>query len=379
MATRMPRPPPSRLPFAGRAPGHGPRVGSAPGVLVVLSPSCSEEDRARVVAAIRAAGCEARVVPGAGRTVVAAVGDVDRLREVPLEAYPGVSQVVRVTKPYTLASRESHPAPTVVRVGRARIGGGGFTIVAGPCAVEDYDTLVETARAVKAAGADLLRGGAYKPRTSPYAFRGLGLEGLRMLREASRATGLPTVSEVTDPRHVEACVSNVDMLQIGTRSMSNFDLLVECGRSGHPVLLKRGREATVEEWLLAAEYVLSQGNGQVVLCERGVRGFDPSTRNLLDLSAVPVVRAKSHLPILVDPSHGTGLAAYVPSMARAACAAGADGVMVEVHVRPQEARSDAVQALRPEEFADLAIDLRVLRRALVPDSEDASAAARPGV
>jgi 3-deoxy-7-phosphoheptulonate synthase len=335
-------------------------------VLVVLQPGCSEDDRRRVEDAMRGAGCEPRPVAGTTRTVVAAVGDPDRLREVPLEAYPGVAQVLRVTKPYTLASREFRADPTTVRVGRAVVGGGGFTIVAGPCAVEDYDSLVETARAVKAAGADLLRGGAYKPRTSPYAFRGLGLEGLRMLREASRATGLPTVSEVTDPRHVEACVSNVDMLQVGTRNMSNFDLLVEVGRTGHPVLLKRGREATVEEWLLAAEYVLAQGNMNVVLCERGVRGFDPATRNLLDLAAVPVVRARSHLPVLVDPSHGTGLAAYVPSMARAACAAGADGVMVEVHVRPHEARSDAAQALRPEEFADLAIDLRLLRAALAP-------------
>jgi 3-deoxy-7-phosphoheptulonate synthase len=343
-------------------------------VLVVLSPACTPEERSRVEDAIRAAGCEPRAVSGTTRVVVAAVGDPERLREVPLEAYPGVAQVLRVTKPYTLASRDLHPEPTVVRVGRTSIGGGGLALVAGPCAVEDYDSLVETARAVKAAGADMLRGGAYKPRTSPYAFRGLGLEGLRMLREASRATGLPTVSEVTDPRHVEACVSNVDMLQIGTRSMSNFELLVEVGRSGHPVMLKRGREATIEEWLLAAEYVLAQGNPRVVLCERGVRGFDPATRNLLDLSAVPVVRAKSHLPVVVDPSHGTGLAEYVPAMARAACAAGADGVMVEVHVRPHEARSDAVQALLPSEFADLAIDLRLLHRALAPSPQDATPA-----
>jgi 3-deoxy-7-phosphoheptulonate synthase len=333
-------------------------------MLLVLSSSCTPEERARLLDAVAAGGCEPRVVTGAARTVVAVVGDVDRLRDVPFEVWPGVSQVVRLTRPYLLASREAHPEPTVVRAGRVAIGGGGFAIAAGPCAVEDYDSLVETARAVKAAGADLLRGGAYKPRTSPYAFRGLGLEGLRMLREASRATGLPTVSEVTDPRHVEACVVNVDVLQIGTRNMSNFDLLVEVGKTGHPVLLKRGREATVEEWLLAAEYVLAQGNPNVVLCERGVRGFDPATRNLLDLSAVPVVRARSHLPVLVDPSHGTGFAAYVPAMARAACAAGADGVMVEVHVRPAEARSDAAQALLPEAFADLALDLRLLHQAL---------------
>jgi 3-deoxy-7-phosphoheptulonate synthase len=332
-------------------------------MLIVLRPGCADDDRRRVADAVRAAGCEAREVVGRTRTVIAAVGDTERLRDVPLEVFPGVATVVRVTKPYTLAGREFRTDPTVVSVGDVRIGGGHrFAIVGGPCAVEGRAPLLETARAVKAAGADMLRGGAYKPRTSPYAFRGLGLEGLRLLREVSLEVGLPTVSEVTDPRHVEACVSNVDMLQIGTRSMSNFDLLVEVGRSGHPVLLKRGRDATIEEWLLAAEYVLAQGNMNVVLCERGVRGFDPATRNLLDLAAVPVVRARSHLPVLVDPSHATGLADYVPPLARAACAAGADGVMVEVHVRPAEAKCDAAQALTPEEFADLVADLRLLEK-----------------
>jgi 3-deoxy-7-phosphoheptulonate synthase len=336
-------------------------------MLVVLTPTCTEAERRRVVEALREAGCDPREVAGKTRMVVAAIGDPERLKDVPIEVWPGVSQVIRITKPYTLAGREFRSDPTVVRVGDERIGGGGFCMIAGPCAVEDYETLLETARAVKAAGANLLRGGAYKPRTSPYSFRGLGVEGLRMLREASRAVGIPTVSEVMDPRHVEACVSNVDMLQIGTRNMSNFDLLVEVGKSGHPVLLKRGRDATVEEWLLAAEYVLTQGNMNVVLCERGIRGFDPSTRNLLDLAAVPVVRARSHLPILVDPSHATGFAEYVPSMARAACAAGADGVMVEVHGRREEAKSDAAQALTPEQFAELAGDLRVLARLLAGD------------
>jgi len=248
----------------------------------------------------------------------------------------------------------------VVAVGGVKIGGGGFVVVGGPCAVEDAPTLRAIGEAVKAAGADLLRGGAYKPRTSPYAFRGLGVEGLKLLRQVSQETGLPTVSEVTDPRHVEACVGLVDMLQIGTRNMSNFDLLVEVGKSGHPVLLKRGQAATISEWLLAAEYVLAQGNPNVVLCERGVRGFDPSTRNLLDLSAVPVVRARTHLPILVDPSHATGHAGYVPSMARAACAAGADGVMIEVHTHPATALCDAEQALLPEAFSELVEDLRLL-------------------
>jgi 3-deoxy-7-phosphoheptulonate synthase len=333
-------------------------------VLVVLSPSCTEAQRRRVTEALAEAGAPPVEVRGHHHVLVVSGKDPTRLADVPIEVFPGVARVVRVTRPWTLAGLEHRAEPSVVRVGEARIGGGPFTVIAGPCAVEDYATLLETARAVKAAGADLLRGGAYKPRTSPYAFRGHGLEGLRMLREASRATGLPTVSEVTDPRHVEACVSNVDMLQIGTRNMSNFDLLVEVGKSGHPVLLKRGRDATVEDWLLAAEYVLSQGNSRVVLCERGVRGFDPATRNLLDLAAVPAVRARSHLPVVVDPSHGTGFASYVPAMARAACAAGADGVMVEVHARPEEARSDAAQALTPDGFAELASDLRALARFL---------------
>jgi 3-deoxy-7-phosphoheptulonate synthase len=336
-------------------------------MLVVLKPGASAEDRAKVVAAVRAAGCQTREVDANGRSLVVVVGDLEALRDTPLDVFAGVANVIRLTKPYSLAGREFRADRSVVRVGDVMVGGGErFTLVAGPCAVESYETLLETARAVKAAGASILRGGAYKPRTSPYAFRGLGLEGLRMLREASRAVGIPTVSEVTDPRHVEACVSNVDLLQIGTRNMSNFDLLVEVGKSGHPVLLKRGRDATVEEWILAAEYVLSQGNMKVILCERGIRGFDPATRNVLDLAAVAVVRARSHLPVLVDPSHATGVAAYVAPMARAACAAGADGVMVEVHCRREEARCDAAQALSPEDFAELAGDLRLVHGVLHP-------------
>jgi 3-deoxy-7-phosphoheptulonate synthase len=329
-------------------------------MLIVLVRDCMPEDRRRVVEAVRALGVEVRETDVRGRHVLEVGGDPERLADVTLAAFPGVERVVPLAAPYLLASLEHQPEPTVVSVGRVRIGGGGFVVVGGPCSVDDLGTLRQTALAVKAAGADMLRGGAYKPRTSPYAFRGLGVEALRMLREVSRETGLPTVSEVTDPRHVEACVANVDMLQIGTRNMSNFDLLGEVGLSGHPVLLKRGQAATVAEWLLAAEYVLAKGNPRVVLCERGVRGFDPTTRNLLDLAVVPVLKGRTHLPVLVDPSHATGRASLVPPMARAACAAGADGVMVEVHVRPEEARSDAEQALRPEAFRDLCEDLRLL-------------------
>lgn len=341
-------------------------------MIVVLKPTVTPDELRRLVDGLEARGCQARDVDGNGRRLLVVVGDLEALRETPFDVWPGVASVVRLTKPYALAGKEFRADRTAVRVGDAVVGGGApgadgrLTLVAGPCAVESYDSLLETARSAKAAGATMLRGGAYKPRTSPYAFRGLGLEGLRMLREASRAVGLPTVSEVTDPRHVEVCASNVDMLQIGTRNMSNFDLLVEVGKCGHPVLLKRGRDATVEDWLLAAEYVLAQGNMKVVLCERGIRGFDPATRNVLDLAAVAVVRARSHLPVIVDPSHATGHAAYVPATARAAVAVGADGVMVEVHCRREEARCDAAQALTPEEFAVLAADLRRLHAALAP-------------
>jgi 3-deoxy-7-phosphoheptulonate synthase len=329
-------------------------------MLIVLASDCSPRERQRVVAAIEESGCTWTPLQAGGRTLLAVTGAVERLREVPLRRWPGVKKVIALSDPYLLASREHQPEPSVVNVGGVKIGGGGFAIIGGPCAVEDEATLRGIGQAVKTAGADLLRGGAYKPRTSPYSFRGLGLEGLKLLRQVSQETGLPTVSEVTDPRHVEACVGLVDMLQVGTRNMSNFDLLVEVGKSGHPVLLKRGQAATIAEWLLAAEYVLAQGNPRVVLCERGVRGFDPTTRNLLDLSAIPVVRARTHLPIVVDPSHATGYAGYVPSMARAACAAGADGVMIEVHSHPATALCDAEQAMLPEVFSDLVEDLRLL-------------------
>lgn len=329
-------------------------------MLVLLHPDSTPDDREAVFDALRGAGCRWREVGTDYGPMLVLEGDLDVARRTPLSVFAAVRKVVPLRSAYTLSSREHQPQPTVVDVGGVLIGGGTLTLIAGPCAVESPEQLLETAKAVKAAGANLLRGGAYKPRTSPYSFRGLGTEGLRLLREVSLETGLPTVSEITDPRHVEACVSNVDMLQIGTRSMSNFDLLVEVGRSGHPVLLKRGRAATIQDWLLASEYVLAQGNPNVVLCERGVRGFDSATRNLLDLAAIPAVQARSHLPVLVDPSHATGHASLVPAMARAACAAGADGVMTEVHAHPERAQCDAEQALLPAHYAELAEDMRLL-------------------
>lgn len=357
-----------------QTPGHGLRRAresgggpcrqsyTPPVMLILLDPRIRDADRDALDEVVKSAGCTWREIPSPYGSLWLVEGDLDEMRHTPLTLLPGVRKVITLTEPYALAGREHQPEPTIVTVRGHRIGGGGFTLIAGPCAVESSDQLMAAAQAVKSAGADMLRGGAYKPRTSPYAFRGMGLEGLRLLREVGLSTGLPVVSEVTDPRHVEACVSNVDMLQIGTRNMSNFDLLVEVGRSGHPVLLKRGRSATVADWLLAAEYILAQGNPNVVLCERGVRGFDPATRNLLDLAAIPVVKARSHLPVIVDPSHATGQARFVPPMARAACAAGADGVMIEVHARPELARCDAEQALEPESFRDLADDLRLLAK-----------------
>jgi len=342
-------------------------------MLIILENDCTEAQRRHVIDTVRRGGCHAETTHEAGHTILTIHGDLDRLREVPFKVFAGVRQIVRITPSYTLASLEHQPGPTVVDVGGVQIGGGGFVVVGGPCAVEDLRTLRSIAQAVKDAGGNLLRGGAWKPRTSPYSFRGLGLDGLKMLREVSQEVGLPTVTEVMDPRHIEAVMSNADMLQVGTRNMSNFELLVEVGRSGHPVLLKRGRSATIADWLLAAEYVLTQGNPNVVLCERGIRGFDVATRNVLDLASIPAVRSRSHLPILVDPSHATGHASYVPAMSRAACAAGADGIMVEVHVNPERARSDADQAMLPEAFRDLCEDLRlvsqVCRRPVEMDPE----------
>ncbi len=331
-------------------------------MLILIQPGSTPEQRAELLGVIQDAGCTATEAATPKGDVLTIEGDLDRLRRIPLAMFAAVRNFVHLTKPYTLSSLEHQREPTVVKVGDVRFGGGALAVIAGPCAVEEEALLREIAQAVKSAGADMLRGGAYKPRTSPYAFRGLGLDGLRMLRDISLETGLPTVSEICDPRHIEACVTNLDMLQIGTRNMSNFDLLVEVGRSGHPVLLKRGRSATIADWLNAAEYILAQGDPNVVLCERGVRGFDPATRNLLDLAAIPVIRERSHLPIIIDPSHATGNAAYVPSLAKAACAAGADGLIMEVHSRPKQALSDAEQALQPAAFRDLCEDLRLLEK-----------------
>ena len=309
-----------------------------------------------ILAAAAASGCESRTFDdGHGGTVVGVAGTV------PVVDLPGIGSVLEKHRPYMLASREGRPhAPTVVKVGGVRVGGGRPVVIGGPCVIEGREALLQAAHTVKAAGADMLRGGAFKPRTSPYAFQGLGEEGLRYLVEARDLTGLPVVTEAMEPDHVDLVSRYADMIQIGSRNMANFSLLRRTGKANKPVLLKRGFSATIEEWLMSAEYILAHGNPDVVLCERGIRGFDTATRFTLDLTAVPLVKELSHLPIIVDPSHATGRPDLIPAMSRAAIAAGADGVHVEVHNCPEKALSDGPQALLPPQYAALTKDLRRL-------------------
>jgi 3-deoxy-7-phosphoheptulonate synthase len=334
-------------------------------MIIVLKPDSTEEQIDHVLVRIRELGFKPHLSRGERRTIVGVIGDEGKLQAEPLLAIPGVEQVLPILKPFKLASREFHRADFVVTVGAdgasgirpVRIGGGSLAMIAGPCAVESCEVLQTIAGAVKAAGANLLRGGAFKPRTSPYSFQGLGEKGLEILRDVGHAHGLPVVTEVMDPRQVELVHRYADMFQVGARNMQNFDLLKEVGQTRKPVLLKRAMSATVKDMLMSAEYVLSEGNPNVVLCERGVRSFEDSTRNMLDLSAVPNVKGQSHLPIIVDPSHATGRPDLIPAMARASVAAGADGVHVEVHSCPEKALSDGPQALLPAQYAALTKDL----------------------
>ena len=322
-------------------------------MLIVMDHNATEADVARVVDAITRMGLSAHTIPGEQRIAIGVTGNRGAVDPAALENLHGVLEVIPVSHPYKLVSREFHPDDTVVSIGGVPVGGRTVTIIAGPCAVESKERMVEVARSVKERGAKLLRGGAFKPRTSPYSFQGLGEEGLRILAHAREATGLPVVTEVLDTATVDLVAAWADCLQIGARNMQNFELLKAVGRAGKPVLLKRGMSATLEEFLLAAEYVLSEGNPNVVLCERGIRTFSDFTRNTLDLSVIPAVKRLSHLPILVDPSHGTGKRNKVIPMSRAAIAAGADGLAVEVHDRPEEALSDGPQALTPDLFGEL--------------------------
>ena len=326
-------------------------------MIIVLKPHPTPEQIDHVLERIEQLGLVPHLSQGVARTIIGVIGEEDKLHPESLRAIDGVEAVMPILKPFKLASREFHAEPSVVTVKGIRIGGGHLAMIAGPCAIETEARLVEIAEAVRDAGANILRGGAFKPRTSPYSFQGMGEDGLKILQATGERFGMPTVTEVMDPRQVELVECYADMFQIGARNMQNFDLLKEVGRTRKPVLLKRGMAATVKDLLMSAEYVLAQGNRQVILCERGVRTFEDSTRNMLDLSAVPNVQGQSHLPIIVDPSHATGRRDLIPAMARASVAAGADGVHVEVHSCPEEALSDGPQALLPAEYAALVREL----------------------
>jgi len=300
------------------------------------------------------------VAPGRDATVIGAIGDGELLDSLSLDGIAGIERVVPVSQPYKLVSRETSAEPTVIQVRGRRIGGDHFGFIAGPCTVESREQTLATARAVHAAGASMLRGGAFKPRTSPYSFRGLGEEALAILDEAREETGLPLVTELLDPRHVEAVAATADVIQIGARNMQNFLLLSEVGRHDRPVLLKRGPSASVDELLMAAEYILKEGNPRVILCERGIRTFESATRFTLDIGCVPVLKERTHLPVIVDPSHAAGRRELVPALARAAVAAGADGIIVEAHPRPDEALCDAPQLVPTAQFEPFAAEIRAL-------------------
>jgi 3-deoxy-7-phosphoheptulonate synthase len=329
-------------------------------VIIILQSGATEDQIQHVIEHVESLGLRAHLSRGTFRTIIGVIGDEQKIGADSLRAITGVQDVMPVLPPYKLASREAHPQPSVVEVAGVKIGGGNLAMIAGPCAVEDPERMHTIAGAVKASGANIFRGGAYKPRTSPYAFQGLGEEGLRILREAGDAHGLPVVTEVMDPRCVPAVEKWADMIQIGARNMQNFVLLTEVGRTRKPVLLKRGMSATVEDLLMSAEYILSQGNPNVVLCERGVKGFDKATRNLYDVASVAVVKGLSHLPIIVDPSHATGRPDLIGPCALAGVAVGADGVHIEVHDCPEKAKSDGPQALLPKQYAEVAAQIRQL-------------------
>jgi len=329
-------------------------------MIIILKSGATDEQVAHVVERVEALGLKAHLSRGTFRTIIGVIGDEQKIGVEPLKAIDGVQDVIPVLPPYKLASKEAHPQPSIIDVAGVKIGGGYLAMIAGPCAVEDEERMDSIAGHIKAAGANILRGGAYKPRTSPYAFQGLGEEGLKILRDTGDRHGLPVVTEVMDPRCVDVVVEYADMIQIGARNMQNFTLLTEVGRTRKPVLLKRGMSATVEDLLMSAEYILSQGNSAVVLCERGVKGFDKVTRNLYDVASVAVVKGLSHLPIIVDPSHATGRPDLIPACALAGIAVGADGVHIEVHDCPERAKSDGPQALLPKQYAEVVQQIRKL-------------------
>jgi len=324
-------------------------------LIIVMKTSCQQTDVTEVMERLTSAGLKGHLSTGVERTVIGVVGVISAVPELreKLELMPGVEEVIRISRPFKLSSREFQRENTVIRVGDVDVGGNGLVIMAGPCAAETREQVMSTARVARAAGATVLRGGAFKPSTSPYSFRGLGEGGLKILAEAKQETGLPLITEVLTPQDVELVVKYADILQVGARNMQNFTLLDEVGRADKPVMLKRGMSATIEEWLLAVEYILSQGNRRVILCERGIRTFENYTRNTMDVSAIPIIKKLSHLPVIADPSHGTGKWYLVAPMALAAVAAGADGLMIEVHPSPDTALKDGAQSLTFEHFQDL--------------------------
>ncbi|QPQ54339.1 3-deoxy-7-phosphoheptulonate synthase [Allosphingosinicella flava] len=333
-------------------------------MIIVLKPGASPEAAQNILARIADAGLKPLHMPGSERVVLGALGDERVLAGLSLEGDPSVESVKPVLAPYKLASRELHPYDTIVRIGGVAFGGAAFRVIAGPCAVESREQLRNSAAAVQRSGACALRAGAYKPRTSPYGFSGHGPEGLQILRDIGDETGLPVVTEIMDTADLDLVAEKADALQIGARNMQNFALLRAVGKSGKPVVLKRGMSARIEELLLAAEYLLAAGNDQVILCERGIRTFETATRNTLDLNAIPYLKQRSHLPVLVDPSHGTGIRDLVTPMALAAAACGADGILVEVHENPAAALSDGAQSLYPDQFQALMDSLAPIVRAV---------------
>ena len=333
-------------------------------MMIVMRDGSSDEQVQAVIDKLHEVGAEAHLSRGEFKTIIGAIGDRERISLIPFEALNGVDSVVPIMKPYKLVSREFQQEYSVVKVGPTEFGGESFVVIAGPCAVESEEQMIATAKAARAAGAGMLRGGAFKPRTSPYSFQGMGEEGLKLLALAREETGLPVVTEVVDVRHVELVASYADMLQIGARNMQNFLLLAEVGMQEKPVMLKRGLSNTIEEMLMAAEYVVRGGNAGVILCERGIRTFETATRNTLDLSCIPLVKELSHLPIIVDPSHATGKHELIAPLSKGALAVGADGIMIEIHPDPRAALCDGPQSLRLEEYALLMDELRALAPAL---------------
>jgi 3-deoxy-7-phosphoheptulonate synthase len=333
-------------------------------MIVIMKPGATTSQMSNVIARIEQMGCQTHISEGEERTIIGIIGNGRPLDREQIQRMAGVDRTVPILRPFKLASRDFHPQDTVVKVNDVSIGGRQLAVMAGPCAVESTDQLLETARAVKESGAHILRGGAFKPRTSPYSFQGMGEEGLKILAAARQETGLPVVTEVMEPQMVPLVSAYADVLQIGARNMQNYSLLHAVGEAQRPVLLKRGMMCTIEELLMAAEYILSHGNNRVALCERGIRTFERYTRNTLDISAVPLLKQLSHLPVIVDPSHGTGKWELVEAVSRAAVAAGADGLLIEVHPRPEEAVSDGAQSLKPARFAALMEGLRPIAEAV---------------